>query len=78
MRISLKLAAAALLPLALAACGGGKKSAATPVTPVAQAFQDKFGSAFATDFNASITTEPANPSASDVPALNLSAEPLDN
>lgn len=82
-RISRNLALAALLPLALAACKGG--SGGTPVvatpppttTPTSTAFQDKFGTAFSADFNASTTATPAEPAAGDVPALNLTAEPID-
>lgn len=79
--ISIRLAAAASLLLGLSACGG-QKTAVTPTpptpTPAATAFQAKFGSAFAADFNASMDATPADPMASDVPALNLSAEPIDN
>lgn len=74
-----KLALAAILPLALSACGGGSNSIATPPATVGPtSFQDKFGTAFATDFNASSTANAADPAPTDVPALNLTAEPLDN
>lgn len=82
--ISKKLALAALLPLALSACGGGGGGGTTATTPTpppvaSSTFQDKFGTTFAADFNANSTTAtPADPAAGDVPALNLTAEPLDN
>lgn len=75
------LALAAALPLALSACGGGGSTATTtnPVsTTPAKTFQDNFGTAFAADFNADPFGTPVKPSAADVPALNLSALPLDN
>lgn len=79
--ISPKLALAALLPLALSACGGGSESA--PVTPpaptptAATAFQDKAGTAFAAAFNASATASPIDPGANDAGTLNPTAQPFD-
>ena len=84
MRIHSKLAIAALLPFALSACGGGggggTATSTTPptTTPTATAFQDRFGTAFAADFNASSTATAPHPASTDVPALNLTAEPFDN
>ena len=77
----IRLVAASSLLLGLAACGGDKKKTPTPTptpTPAAAACQDKFGSPFAVDFNASADATPADPMASDVPALNPSIEPIDN
>lgn len=68
---------------ALGACGGGGGGSvtATPTptpTPSANvAIQDRVGATFATTFNASANTEPRDPAATDVPATNLTAEPID-
>ena len=74
------LALAALLPLALSACGGGSESAPVTTTPVpvaAVAIQDKAGPAFAAAFNASATASPVDPGANDAGALNLTGQPFD-
>lgn len=80
VRMLERLAFVALVPLALSACGGNGGSTASTTAPptAAAAFQTKFGTPVAADYNASMNSEPVDPAASDVPALNLSAEPLDN
>jgi hypothetical protein len=77
------MAALALAPLLLTACGGGGKDpiAAAPPTmtqPTTGTFQSKFGASFATAFNANSTAPAIDPAATDVPALNLTAQPEDN
>jgi hypothetical protein len=81
--ITRAFAIAALAPLLLTACGGGGKDpvvstppATTP--PTNTAFQSKFGASFATAFNASATSDPIDPTASSVPAVNVMAQPEDN
>ena len=79
-----KTLAVALVPLALAACGGGGGSGGAPVAtppptpPTTTAFSDKFGTAVSASFNAAPTTDPKDPLPSDVPALSVTADPLDN
>lgn len=79
----LRGSALAVLPLALSACGGNGSSVptptpTTPVTPPTVTFQSQFGTQFAAAFNASPTGTPIDPAATDVPALNATAAPLDN
>ncbi len=84
VRNLMKVGVALLLPVSLAACGGDRNRdtpAPDPTPPGATptgTFQSKFGSSFEATFNAGNTTEPRNPSASDVPPLNNTADPLDN
>ena len=81
-KIIRNLGLAAIASLGLAACGGGGSggiTSTTPTTPTSTAaFQDQFGTAFAADFNASATANATDPAATDVPALNLTAEPIAN
>lgn len=83
MRITSKLATASLLAIAVAGCSsrndspGAPPSGGTP-TPPATAFEQRFGASFASFFTASNTSEPRDPTASDVPAADPTAEPLDN
>ena len=68
---------------ALSACGGGGGGSVTATTtpPVTSrgnpAFPDRFGTPVSTTFNATANSEPRDPAATDVPALNLTAEPID-
>ena len=72
--------------LALSACGGGGgggggDAATPPATPVVVAptsFQSQAGAAFAAFFDAPANSEPRDPGAGDVPALNLQGTPIDN
>lgn len=79
----LKVGVAILLPVALTACGDRNRNSPTPApapapTPTPTSFQSKLGANFAGVFNASNTSEPKEPTAADVPALNATADPLDN
>ncbi len=74
----------ALLPLAMAACSNraadvaAGPSAGTPTPAPTASFQSKFGTSFASYFEAGNTTDPRDPQAGDVPALAATADPLDN
>jgi hypothetical protein len=82
----LKASVALLLPVAMAACsdrdsiapplGGGGTPTPTPTPTVS--VQGQIGAAFAGLFDASNTSEPRDPAATDVPALSLTAEPVAN
>lgn len=79
----LKVGVAFLLPVALTACGDRNRNnpapgPTPPPTPTPTSFQSKFGPNFESTFNASNTSEPKDPTAADVPALNATADPLDN
>ena len=76
------LVVAVLVPLALSACGGGgggstSTTPTSPTTPTAT-FESKFGSSFAAFFDTTANTDPKTPVATDVPALNLTADPITN
>lgn len=67
---------------ALTGCGNHDGKVAVtppPATPPVAAvlLPDKVGSAFSAIFNANPNSEPRDPSPTDVPPLNLTAEPLD-
>lgn len=66
------------LGLSLAGCGGGGDSATAVTSPVVTttAQEDKFGTAFGTDFRASKTTEPVNVNAGDIVAVSLTTDPI--
>lgn len=61
-------AAAAVLAACDSGGGGGGGGGAA---------QDNFGAAFAAVFNAAATADPGNPAAGDVPAISLTADPID-
>lgn len=71
------------LALPLAACGGGGgrsgggDTVITPPVVVTTAQEDKFGIAFGTDFRASMNSEPASVSDSDIVAVSLTTSPID-
>lgn len=73
-----------LLALAAAGCSSADSIApptqggTTPTPAPAVAFEQRFGTAFASFFTASNTSDPRDPQASDVPALNATADALDN
>lgn len=73
-----KLGLAALVPFALTACGSDKTASTPTAPPAATTFEAKFGSAFASTFDAPLTADPIDPTTSTVPALDLTKEPLDN
>lgn len=64
----------------LAACGGnGDNQAVTPpvgVTPVGMPQENQFGSGFATDYRASVLTNPATPVTDDIIPLSLTTNPV--
>ncbi len=78
----LKVGTALLLPLAMAACSDRNDNAtATPPPsppPPGASIQSQIGSSFATFFDASTTSDPKDPVASDVPPLSLTTEPIAN
>lgn len=83
MRYSNKLKAgtAILFPLAMAACSDRyDTTGATPPAspPPAASIQSRISSSFAAFFDASNTSDPREPTTADVPAVNPTAEPLDN
>ena len=78
MRHSLKIFAAASLPLGLAACNHDSSTTPATSTQTAASFQSKFGTTFAADYNADPNSAPPHPTTADVPAISLSTEPLDN
>lgn len=86
-RHRLKISTALLIPLAMAACadriadpggtgGGGPTPAPTPA-PIAS-IQSRIGGNFLAFFTAAETSDPRDPAASDLPAVNATADPLDN
>ncbi len=67
------------LALALSACGGGGGGGDTQVEPpkvVTTAQEDRFGTAFGTDFRAAANSEPANVSDTDIVPVSLTTEPI--
>mgnify|MGYP000123072387 CR=1 FL=1 len=85
MRYSNKLKAgtAMLLPLAMAACSdrNDTTSASPPPPgspPPVASIQSRISTSFASFFDASNTSDPRDPTAADVPAVNPTADPLDN
>ena len=78
---NLMVGAALPLPLLIAACDNNKKPTPMPTptpTPTPATFQGKISAAFAAIFNASANSDPKEPATTDVPALNLTADPVDN
>ncbi len=83
MRYSTKLKAgtAIVLPLAMAACSDSydTPTASPPASPPpAASIQSRISSSFASFFDASNTSDPRDPTTVDVPAVNPTADPLDN
>ena len=77
----LKAGTAMLLPLAMAACSdrNDTTTASPPASPPpAASIQSRISSSFASFFDASNTSDPREPTATDVPAVNPTADPLDN
>jgi hypothetical protein len=78
----LKVGTALLLPLAMAACSDrSDTTTATPPPappPPAASIQSQIGTSFAAFFDASNTSDPKDPVASDVPPLSLTTEPITN
>jgi hypothetical protein len=76
----LKSGTALLLPLAIAACSDGYEAPTPPPgpPPPAASIQSRISASFATFFDASATSDPKDPAASDVPPLSLTTEPIDN
>ena len=81
LQLLIRTAAVGGLALALSACGSGSNSstATTIVAPVvtATAQEDKFGTAFGTDYRAVANTEPATTADSDIVAVSLTTEPIE-
>ena len=91
IRISSKLVLAAVLVTGLSACGGGGNNGggsnnppptggtppptSAPLPP--QTIQERFGSIFASIFNADRNSEPRDPTERDIVAVNLTADPID-
>jgi hypothetical protein len=70
------------LALPLAACGGGGSgggadSVIAPPVVVKTAQEDKFGVQFGIDFRASMNSDPASVSDSDIVPVSLTNEPID-
>ncbi len=79
----LKAGTALLIPLAIAACNNRSENptaaAPPPATPPPVAsIQSRIGASFAAFFDASPTSEPRDPVATDVPPLSLTTEPIEN
>jgi hypothetical protein len=77
----LKAGTALLIPLAMAACSDRNDNAtATPPgpTPPGASIQSQIGTSFASFFDASNTSDPKDPVASDVPPVSLTTEPIAN
>lgn len=77
---SIQLAAVSLLALAVAGCSEKKDAKPPPVSgpPPPVAFEQRFGTSFASFFTASNTSDPRDPTAGDVPAASPNTDPLDN
>ncbi len=84
LKTLLKSGTSLLMVSALAACGdGGNGSGPTPTptptpTSAPATFQSMFGTAFAALFNASETSDPADPSDASVPALAPASDPIND
>ncbi len=68
------------LAVLLSACGGGGGSGKREITPpkvVTTSQEDKFGTAFGTDFRASANSEPAVVSDTDIVPVDLTTAPID-
>ena len=78
----LKAGTALLIPLAMAACNNRSENATAappPATPPPVAsIQSRISASFAAFFDASPTSEPRDPVATDVPPLSLTTEPIEN
>ncbi len=78
----LKAGTALILPLAMAACNNRSDNTPTasppPSPPPVASVQSQIGASFATAFDASNTSEPKDPAATDVPPLSLTTEPIAN
>ncbi len=80
---TIRFATVSLLAVAIAGCSSRDNSANPPPsggtpTPPPTAFEQRFGASFASFFTASNTSDPREPTASDVPAADPAADPLDN
>ncbi len=82
LKIMLKTGTALLVPIAMAGCSDMKDNTGTappaPTPTPTATFQSKFGASFVGFFEANNTTDPREPTASDVPALSTTADPIDN
>jgi hypothetical protein len=83
MRYATKLKAGAALTvlLAMAACSDHKNTPPPPPPPSpppAASIQSRIGANFASFYDASNTSEPRDPTPTDVPALSLTTEPIEN
>lgn len=82
LKIMLRAGTALLVPIAMAGCSDRKDDTAVtppaPTPPPTVTFQSRFGTSFAGFFDAGNTTDPRDPATGDVPALNATADPLDN
>lgn len=74
----IRVSLAAGLGLAVSACGGGTSSSSmTAPTAVATTAQEaKFGTKFASDYDAVANSEPANVSDGDIVPVSLTTEPI--
>ena len=81
MQLLVRAVAVGGLALGLSACGSGsgRSTATTVTTPVvtATAQEDKFGTAFGTDYRAVANTEPETTTDGDIVAVSLTTEPID-
>ena len=78
MKVTLRAGTALILPLMMAACSERENNTPTPPPPPpAASFQSQFGPSFAGFYDTGNTTEAREPSATDVPALNPSANPIE-
>lgn len=62
--------------MGLTACGGGGSIGVTPPPSPPPSLESKFGTGFATDFDAAANSQPAKPVASDIIPLSLTAQPI--
>ena len=78
--LAMRVAAVAGLGMTVSACGGSGSGGSTSTTPpvvVATAQEDKFGTAFGTDYRAAANSEPATTNDGDIVAVSLTTEPID-
>lgn len=78
----LKSGTALLLPFVISACSdkydGGKSPPPPGPPPPAATIQSRISASFASFFDASNTSDPREPTAADVPAVNPTTDPIDN
>lgn len=80
-QLVMRVLLAAGLAMAVGACSSKPSSststAITPPATTATAQEDKFGTAFGTDYRATANSEPASVNDGDIVAVSLTTEPID-